>query len=148
MSEDDAAPARAIPASGFGALLPVRLVERTAQRMVLEFDIAEHHRNRAGAVHGGALMTLMDIACGQVGIWAESSAAPARAATVSLSANFILPALRGPLHITARNLGGGRTLFYADCEIVDADGKLCATGQASFRRFKGDAPAVETSGGK
>jgi uncharacterized protein (TIGR00369 family) len=134
MSTDNDMPLSA-PAQGFSGLLPRRVIEWTAERVVLEFEIEDRHRNLAGAVHGGALMTLMDSACGQVGTWAESEAHRPKAATVALSANFILPALHGPLRITARNLGGGRSLFFADCTVVDAHGKLCATGQASFKRF-------------
>jgi uncharacterized protein (TIGR00369 family) len=138
MTSDDTTP-NYLPAQGFSGLLPRRIIEWTAECVVLEFEIEERHLNRAGAVHGGALMTLMDSACGQLATWAADPAERPRAATVSLSANFILPAVRGPLRITARNLGGGRSLRFTECSIVDADGRLCATGQASFRRFNGES---------
>lgn len=46
----------------FAALLGARLVEATTQRVVVEMDIAEHHRDAAGAVSSGALFSLADCA--------------------------------------------------------------------------------------
>jgi acyl-coenzyme A thioesterase PaaI-like protein len=61
--------------------------------------------------------------------------------TITLTSNFISP-LKGPLlRANARVTGGGKTIFFAEGEIVDGDNKLIASATGSFRRLK-DNPAT------
>ena len=53
-------------ATGFRRLLGYRTAEWREGHAVLEMDLDERHMNRAGVLHGGALATLIDTACGLV----------------------------------------------------------------------------------
>ena len=118
---------------GFNAILGHRFVEWTDGRVVLELDIDEQHLNSVDFVHGGALMTLVDIAAGSAGTYAATPADHRGCLTISLTANFLSPAKSGPLRIVGLRRGGGRSTFTATAEIFDADNNLCVVGQGVFR---------------
>ncbi len=42
------------------------------------------------------------------------------------------------LTASARRSGGGRKIFFSTCEVRDRDGRLVATGSATYR-YRGDA---------
>lgn len=47
--------------------LDVRLVRWSPNEAEFRLVIAEHHRNRQGALHGGLIATLLDADCGYAG---------------------------------------------------------------------------------
>lgn len=124
---------------GFNALLGYRLAEWRDGHAVLELAVDERHHNRAGIVHGGVLMTMLDVTCGYSGIYSEDPAAIRRCVTLSITTTFVAPP-RGPvLRAIGKRQGGGKTVYMATGEVLDADGTLCVIAQGTFRLIA-DAP--------
>ncbi len=88
------------------------------------------HANLAGAVHGGLLATLCDIAVGRA-VRAEAEELSG-AATVSLTTDYLAPAEPGAwleARADVEKLGG--RLAFADCSVT-ADGREVVRARAVF----------------
>ena len=48
------------PLAGFAAHLGLEIVDWTEAGPVLALEVAPHHLNRNGAVHGGVLLSMLD----------------------------------------------------------------------------------------
>lgn len=79
----------------FAAALGARLVEAGPDRVVLELEVAEHHRDTGGAVATGALFSLADCA-------------------MSLISNAETTALAVATHLTRSGDAGGARVLRAD----------------------------------
>ena len=119
--------------SAFNNALGIRLTDWSEGRCTVELDVTGDHLNRSGVVHGGVLMTLLDVACGDAGTWSEAQDGARLCVTLDLTTSFVAPALSGRLTTVATVSGGGRKIFFARAEVRDEDGKLLAMGQGSFR---------------
>ncbi len=78
----------------FAAALGARLVEAGPDRVVLELEVAEHHRDTGGAVATGALFSLADCA-------------------MSLISNAAGPAVAVAAHFTRRQESGRARMLQA-----------------------------------
>ena len=82
-------------------------IERFADgEAVVTLELAEHHRNKRGVVHGGVISSLLDTALGAAVI----SSIPQEwwCATISLSIQFLEGARSGKLTSTGRVVRRGR----------------------------------------
>lgn len=118
---------------GFQKLIGYDIAEWRAGHAVLTIDLGQHHGNRHGLAHGGVLMTLLDAACTRAGAVDPESGEIRRAATVSMTTNFVRPAMDCRLTAVGRKTGGGRRIFFAAADIFDEDKNLVATGVATCR---------------
>lgn len=119
--------------SAFNQALGIRLAAWSEGECTVELDVTGDHLNRSGVVHGGVLMTLLDVACGYAGTWTEAQDGTRLCVTLDLTTSFVAPALNGRLTTVATVSGGGRKIFFARAEVRDEHGKLLAMGQGSFR---------------
>lgn len=97
---------------------------------VVALRSAERHANAGGAVHGGLLATLCDIAVGQAVRTAADELSAA--ATVSLTTDYLAPARPGAwlqARAAVEKLGG--RLAFADCSLT-ADGREVVRARAVF----------------
>ena len=88
-------------------------------------EIADHHRQPYGIVHGGVLAAI-----------AESLASAATAAAVipegmiavglSNQTSFLRPVTEGTIHAEARRRHRGRTTWVWEVDLADDDERLCA----------------------
>lgn len=107
----------------------------------IRLAIRPEHCNTVGNVHGGVLVTLMDMACGLSGLGARPS--PARSATtLTLNASFIAPALGPVLTATGRRTGGGKSVFFVSTDIVNSSGDVVASGQGVYRYLTRPVPTA------
>ncbi len=96
------------------------------------------------AVNGGVLAAIFDLVIGCAPALVDPTR---RSATVQLSLNF-MNAVRGDRVVARSHVSrGGETLVFAQAELFDAQGQLCATATGLSRRSKqpwsaGDTPAV------
>jgi uncharacterized protein (TIGR00369 family) len=118
---------------GFNAVLGFRMVEWRADFARLEVTVEERHLNRSGLVHGGVLATLLDATLGYCGIFTDEPGRLRRAVTLSMTTSYVGQAKSGVLSCTARRRGGGKTVFMASGEIVEAAGNLLALGEGTYR---------------
>ena len=100
---------------------------------VIELELKAEHCNRHGNPHGGVLMTLLDAACTRAGTVDPETNEIGRAATVSVSTNFIGVAKGGKLRIEGKKTGGGRRLFFAEAHAYDGEGNLVASAVGTCR---------------
>ncbi|MBZ5487797.1 PaaI family thioesterase [Halomonas aquamarina] len=122
---------------GFNDLLGFYVVEWSEARAVVELALNEKHLNRSGNVHGGVLASMLDNALSLAGLYCPVAGNARRAVTLSLSTTFVGPARYGVLRATGVLRGGGRKIFMASADIVDAQGNLVAMGEGSFKRRPG-----------
>ncbi len=104
-------------------------------RAVATLEIAEHHRNRAGLLHGGVLMALFDSALGYASAAASREGEFGGLVTVSVTTNFVRAVSSGTVRVEAKRVGGGRKLIFASAEAYDENGDLLGTCSGTFRRL-------------
>ena len=119
---------------GFADLVGYELVNWEDDLAEVGLTVEKRHLNRSGVMHGGVLTTLIDTACGYSGCYTPESETPRRAFTLSLTSSFIGAAQEGQrLVARARRSGGGKSVFFADCEVLDQDGRVIGSGQGAFK---------------
>src|SRR5690606_16830651 len=105
---------------------------------VVELTIGPQHLNLAHTLHGGAIASLIDIACALAARVpaqpAEASVATAKRglATLSMTLNFTRAVSEGRVRAVARRVGGGSRVVFAACDVFDAHSRLVATGSGCF----------------
>jgi uncharacterized protein (TIGR00369 family) len=88
--------------------------------------------NSRGEVHGGAIFSLLDVACAH----AARSAVPAgaSAATISLTVTYMAPG-RGRLTAKGLVLRAGKTVVAVEAQATDDSGVLVAKAFGTMRVF-------------
>jgi len=99
----------------------------------LHFAPRPEHCNSFGVTHGGAVMTLLDLAM----VTAARSAQPESGViTIEMKSTFMRPAPATPgqpLVARGRLLHRTRTMVFMEAAIYDAGGQLCAQGSGTFK---------------
>ena len=122
------------PKGGFADLVGYELADWREDEAVLRLTVGKQHLNRSNLLHGGAVTTVIDAACGYAGCHRGEDEPPRRAFTLSLDCNFIASAAEGSeLTVTARKTGGGNRIFFAQAEMRDQEGRLIAQAKAVLR---------------
>jgi uncharacterized protein (TIGR00369 family) len=126
----------------FAEMLGIRLISKGGGKARLELDVRPELMNSWGAVHGGATMTLLDIALAVA--LRSLDAAEKGAITVELKVNFVGPGL-GTLVADGRCVHAGKTVAFCEGEVHDSAGKLVATASGTFmlRRERATIPPTE-----
>lgn len=118
-----------------GETLGFELVEVERGRVVFEGTPDRSVYNPMGAVHGGYAATLLDSACG---IATHSTLGPGRGhTTLELKVSYIrgLTENSGTVRATGRVLSTGRRVAFAEAELHDGEGRLCATATSTLLVF-------------
>ena len=87
------------------------------------------HRNSHGVVHGGVVMTLLDVALATA---ARSVDPSMGVVTIEMKSSFIRPA-QGDLVGEGRILHRTATMAFVEASIRDAKGQLCTHGTGTFK---------------
>ena len=106
----------------------------------VEVLIGSHLLNRSGFVHGGVILSMLDVACARAGCWSDDPLRPRLANTLSMSSSFLRSCREGFIRASARRLPGGTNIFTCLGEVHDEDGNLLAVGQAVFRHRNSSTP--------
>ncbi|MES1941242.1 hypothetical protein T5B8_13430 [Salinisphaera sp. T5B8] len=122
---------------GFAAHLGFEFVEWVPDRAVLQLDIQEWHLNLAGVLHGGILATLLDIAGAAAGSYCPYPGRIRKAITLSMTTTFTGQASVGMVRAIGRRRAGGQRIFNSSVDIVDADERLLAIGEGTYRLRRG-----------
>lgn len=89
--------------------------------------------NDGHVFHGGAIGSLMDTA-GAAAVWAgHDFDKGAKAATVSMTINYLGAAYAADIVAEARCVKRGKELSYSEIRVADAEGKPVATGTLVYR---------------
>lgn len=100
--------------------LGIKVVEASAERMILAFDIDRTHHAPNGFLHAGAVVTLADTACGY-GTVLNLPEGASGFTTIELKSNFFATALSGRVVATAVPVHRGRTTQVWDAEVVSEE---------------------------
>jgi uncharacterized protein (TIGR00369 family) len=122
---------------GFAAHLGFEFVEWVPDRATLELEIQAWHLNLAGVLHGGILATLLDIAGAAAGSYCPYPGRIRKAITLSMTTTFTGQASQGVVRAIGRRRAGGRRIFNSTVDIVDADERLLALGEGTYRLRSG-----------
>ena len=114
----------------FMTLLGLRPGLSSAGKGSASMPIREDHRQEAGVVQGGLIVTLADYAFFRA---VKSVLKPGESsATVELKVNFIAPAREGVLTATAQLVSRGRRIIVGEVEVTDAEDTLIARCLGTF----------------
>jgi len=99
---------------------------------VLGYTPAPEHLNSFAVTHGGACMTLLDVA---MAVAARSVQKDMGVVTIEMKTSFMRPAPGDGSALTARGLLLHRTasLAFAEATIYDAQGQACARSSGTFK---------------
>jgi uncharacterized protein (TIGR00369 family) len=109
----------------FDALYGLQLIEMTEDIVRAEVEVADHHKQAMGLVHGGVFASIAE---------SITSGATARAVFptghmaqgMSNQTNFLRPIVGGTIHATGRRRHRGRTTWVWEVDITDDQDRLCA----------------------
>lgn len=117
----------------------MQLLEKAAGRSLIQLDPRPEHLNSWQGVHGGVLLSVLDVALSS----AARSLDPAciGATTVEMKTNFLASA-SGPILTEGRAQRAGRSLIFAEGDVRDAGGTLLAKASGTFKLLypKGTEP--------
>jgi len=104
------------------ALLGIRFVEASPERVVAELAIRDDLRTTTGSLHGGALMAFADT----VGAAATVINLPAGASTATLESktNFFAAGRTGTVRAESTPLHRGKTTMVWQTRVTDESGRL------------------------
>lgn len=132
-------------ASGFPIEVPfletlgARLVEFTDQQAVVELKAQSQLLNSFEVLHGGVVMTLLDVAMAMAARPLDqdlstlaSAEHPGGNITVEMKTSFLGPAT-GDLRAIGTCLRRGGSLSFCEAELIDSRGRLCAKASGTFK---------------
>jgi uncharacterized protein (TIGR00369 family) len=111
--------------------LGMRNVEDSAERLIIEMDNRPDLTNARGALQGGLVATLIDIAAGRL---AGNVVGPDQdVTTADMNVHFLAPIMTGPARVEATIVRAGRRLIVLSVEVTDKGrDRLAATATLSF----------------
>jgi uncharacterized protein (TIGR00369 family) len=110
--------------------LGLKLLEKGNGRALIRFEPGPEHLNSWQGVHGGAVMTLLDVALSSAARSLDSACIGAT--TVEMKANF-LSAATGSILAEGFAQRAGRSLIFAEGEVSDPTGTVLAKASGTFK---------------
>ncbi|CEA04386.1 thioesterase family protein [Pseudomonas saudimassiliensis] len=121
--------------TGFFQELGGELLEYSANRAVVGLTLEKRHLNNASNLHGGITASLLDIAMGLCGTYAENPDERRVAITLSMNVNFSATADEGArVRAVATCRKNGHKIFMASCDLLDENDNLLAFGEGVFKK--------------
>ena len=106
---------------------------------VSELELAPEHRNMEGWIHGGVFLTVLDTAMGHAIATLREREGIARAATMQLSCQFLVPPQGARVRALGRVLRlGGRSAFVEGI-LTDEGGAEVARAHGVWRIWRSEA---------
>ena len=111
--------------------LGMRDVKDTDDQLIIEMDNRPDLTNIRGAIQGGLVATLIDIAAGRL---AGNVAGPERdVTTADMNVHFLAPIVEGPARAEASIVRAGRRLIVTSVDVFDAGrDRLAARATLTF----------------
>ncbi|MGV0742192.1 PaaI family thioesterase [Mycolicibacterium sp. XJ870] len=119
------APAHLLNQMGF------RDIEETDERLIVEMDNRPDLANIRGALQGGLVATLIDIAAGRL---AGRNVGPGQdVTTADMNVHYLAPIISGPARAVATIVRAGRRLIVTSVDVTDVGrDRLAARATLSF----------------
>jgi uncharacterized protein (TIGR00369 family) len=125
-------------ASGWNQAMGIHFVSATANEVVAEMEIAAHHHQPYGIVHGGVHSGLIE-AVTSVGAALAALARSQSVVGLENHTSFLNAVREGKLRATARPLMRGRRTQVWEATVTDAEGRSVATGRVRFLALEAGA---------
>jgi uncharacterized protein (TIGR00369 family) len=122
----------------FGANIPFvnhlgfQLVLFEGGHSQINFEPKPEHLNSLNVVHGGASMTLLDVA---MAVAARSVAQEMGVVTIEMKTSFMQAAV-GPLAAKGRLIHRTATMAFTEASVFDAEDRICAHATGTFKYIK------------
>ena len=93
------------------------------------------HLNPLGLVHGGLYAAMLDVALAMSGSFRPAPDDLFPGLTLSLTLQYLTPLYLkdGVAMAEARRTGGGKSIFYAEGEVLAPDGRVIAAATGVFK---------------
>lgn len=116
--------------NNFRNLLNINLEDIEPGRALLSIAVTDQLLQAGGNVHGGVFAVLVDSAIGS----AARSVIDENhfGVTTDMNLNFIRGAKDGTIYAEGKVVSRGSLLIVGTCDVRDGDGKLLATGRATY----------------
>ncbi|MCB0221937.1 MAG: PaaI family thioesterase [Chrysiogenetes bacterium] len=118
----------------FAKTLGIQIDSMSVDEASVRLPWAEHLGRTLNVLHGGAIAALIDLAAGVAALSDFEKIESLNAATLNLLTNYLSAGAPGKDVIaTGRVRKRGRSIVVVDVDIEDAEGKLIATGTATYK---------------
>lgn len=121
--------------AAMGVTLGFDLVEVDRGRVVFEGNPDRSVYNPLGAVHGGYAATLLDSACGCAVQTMLDAGFAHTTLELKISYQRALSDNSGPVRAEGQAIKVGRRAAFAEAQLTDKDGRLCATASSTLLVF-------------
>jgi len=117
--------------------LGIRLCSFGDGQAELRLSQQPHLSNSFAMMHGGAVMTLLDISMAMAGRanWRDDDDQAKGMITIEMKTSFMQPS-RGDLRAMAKCVSRTRGLGFCEAELFDADDQLVAKASGTFKYIK------------
>lgn len=120
-----------LPESPFDLHVGTVWGEMGAEHATATLELAAHHLQPAGVVHGGVYCTLAESLASRA-TFLQVGGEGMIAMGLSNNANFLRPMTGGTVHVEATRRHGGRTTWVWDVEHRDDAGRVCALNRVTI----------------
>lgn len=111
--------------------LGVKIVEASAERVVLTMEVTQKVHQYVGIMNGGVSLYLAETAA-SIGVVAGADLTKTTPVGIEINANHLRAVSRGILTITAKPLYPGRTMSVWQIDIVNDRGKAVCTSRCTI----------------
>jgi len=120
---------------GFNEVNGLKIVEWKDGNASLSVDLVPGHLNPLGLVHGGLYAAMLDVSLAMSGSFRPAPDNLLPGLTLSLTLQCLAPLqLEDRFAVAeARRTGGGKSIFYAEGEVLAPDGRIIATATGVFK---------------
>ena len=122
-------------ADGFNHCNGIIILDWQDSLALLQVDLTHDHLNPLGLVHGGLYASMLDVALAMSGSYRPAPADLYPGLTLSLTTQYIAPLnLEDGIALAkARRTGGGKSVFFAEGEVLSPDGRVIASASGVFK---------------
>ena len=114
--------------AGFDAAMGFRYVSASRDEVVVEYDVAEIHRQPYGIVHGGVHCGVIEAVC-STGAAMDAMARGQSVVGIENHTSFVHAIREGTVTVTATPITRGRRVQLWEAVCRDPFGKIVATGR-------------------
>jgi len=101
----------------------------------MSLDPQPRHLNSWGVVHGGVLMTMLDVAMSAAGRTSVEELRSGGNATIEMKTSFMRPA-KGALKVIGTCLHRSTTMTFCEAQLMVQDGTVVARATGTFKIMK------------
>ena len=120
---------------GFNHCNGIIIIDWQESLASLQVDLTHDHLNPLGLVHGGLYASMLDVALAMSGSYRPAPEGLYPGLTLSLTTQYIAPLQLedGFALAKARRTGGGKSVFFAEGEVLSPNGRVIASASGVFK---------------